>query len=110
MFTPPQALALGLRHHQAGDLVTAEQMYRSVLQADPCHVRALEGLALIALQQGRNAVAMDYLTQALQVNPASPATHFHLGRAYRAQGRLEEAVASYRQSLHLNAASAAAHN
>jgi tetratricopeptide (TPR) repeat protein len=110
MLTPPQALAIGLQHHQAGDLTTAEQMYRSVLRADPCQVRALEGLALIALQQGQVAPGIDYLTRALQTNPASPSTHFHLGRALRTQGRLDEAVASYRESLRLNPNSAAAQN
>jgi tetratricopeptide (TPR) repeat protein len=110
MLTPPQALALGLRHHQAGDLGTAEQLYRQVLQIDPRHPTALQQLGLIALQQGRNDAAIDLLTESLGVNPSSPAAHFHLGRALRTQGRLEEAVTSYRQSLRLNAASAAAHN
>jgi tetratricopeptide (TPR) repeat protein len=110
MLTPHQALTLGLRHHQAGDLATAEQLYRQVLQVEPRHPTALQQLGLIALQQGRNDAAIDLLTESLRVNPSSPAAHFHLGRALRAQGRLEEGVVSYRQSLRLNAGSAAAHN
>jgi Tfp pilus assembly protein PilF len=43
-------------------------------------------------------------------DPTAPAALFHRGRALQAQGRLEDAVACYRESLRLNPASAAALN
>jgi len=35
MATIPEALAIALKHHQAGQLQAAEQVYRQILELDP---------------------------------------------------------------------------
>ena len=41
MATIPEALTVAMQHHQAGRLQQAEQIYRSVLQAEPNQPDAL---------------------------------------------------------------------
>ena len=45
-----QALETAVRHHTAGELSQAEQIYRQVLAVDPNNVDALHLLGQIALQ------------------------------------------------------------
>ena len=39
-------------HHQAGQLLEAERIYRAVLDADPQHGEAMNFLGVIAMQTG----------------------------------------------------------
>lgn len=103
------ALALGLRHHQAGDLPQAEQLYRQVLASDPHHGEALQLLGLLALQSGRPAAGIEYLRQVLRLDPNCAEAHFNLGSALRVQGQTDEAIASYQQALALRASDARTH-
>jgi len=67
-------LQTAISHHQSGRLAQAEQLYRQILSQSPRHPDALHLAALLAHQRGD---ALD------------------------AQGRLDEAAASYRQALAL---------
>ena len=51
--TIQQAFDLAVRHHQAGHLQQAEQLYRQILAQQPGHADALHMLGLIAHQLGR---------------------------------------------------------
>jgi predicted O-linked N-acetylglucosamine transferase (SPINDLY family) len=110
MATLAEALDLALQHHQAGRLQEAEALYRQILLAEPKHPDALHLLGVIAHQVGRHHIAVDYICRAIGLNPAVAEFHFNLGEAYRAQGRLEEAVVAYRQALALKPAFAEACN
>jgi tetratricopeptide (TPR) repeat protein len=96
-----QTLSLAARHHQAGNLREAEVLYRRILEAEPRNPEALHLLGVVALQVGRNDLAVDYIQQALRFRPDAPTAHNNLGIALRGQGKLDDAIASYQQALRL---------
>jgi tetratricopeptide (TPR) repeat protein len=96
-----QPLAIAVQQHQAGNLEQAEQLYRQILQVDPQHVDALHLLGIIACQQGKNDLAIRYMSEALRLRPDFAEARNSLGNVFREQGRLEEAAASYRLALRL---------
>jgi tetratricopeptide (TPR) repeat protein len=110
MSTILQALLLAQRHHQAGQLREAEQLYRQVLQVDPRQADALHLLGVIALQGDNQALALDYISQALRLKPHHAEAHNNLGVVLCALGRPEEAAVSWREALRLNPQLADAHN
>jgi predicted O-linked N-acetylglucosamine transferase (SPINDLY family) len=110
MATVSEALAIGLRHHQAGRRQAAEQIYRQVLAVEPNHVDALHLLGVIASEAGKHEMAVDYITRAIALAGTEPTFHSNLGTALQAQGRLDEAVACYRRALELKPDYAGAHS
>lgn len=107
--TIQQAFALALRHHQAGRLKEAEQLYRQILSQQPDHAGALHLLGVIAAQVGRHDAAVTLIRQALARQPNWPEAHNNLGNAFKNMGRVDEALAAYRQALALNPRYAEAH-
>jgi len=97
--TVDEALSLALRHHQAGDLATAESLYRAVLGALPQQPDALHLLGVAAQQQGRAEEAAALIAEALQHRPTFPEAHNNRGNALRDLGRRDEAAAHYRTAL-----------
>jgi tetratricopeptide (TPR) repeat protein len=94
--TPPAASAAAaidaaLRHHRAGDLATAEGIYRRVLAHDPDHVRALGLLGACLAQAGRPREATPMLLRAASLRPDA-ATLANLANALHESGRHEEAL------------------
>ena len=94
-----QALDLGVRHHNAGDLAKAKNIYSQILQADPNQPIALQLLGVLAHQVGKNDFAIELISKAVTIKPDYDEGHFNLGIALKAAGRLEEAAASYRKAL-----------
>jgi tetratricopeptide (TPR) repeat protein/2-polyprenyl-3-methyl-5-hydroxy-6-metoxy-1,4-benzoquinol methylase len=88
----------------------AERLYRQILQIDSRHAHALHLLGVLAHQVGRNGIAVDLIVKAIALNSQVPAFHSSLGLALQAQGKLEEAVASYRRALAHKPDDAHAHN
>src|SRR5438132_13677620 len=84
-----------LRCPQVGQLTRAEALYRRVLVQQPRHADALNLLGVVARQQNRNGEAIGWIGQAIAINPSAADFHFNLGEAFRASGKLEEAVAAY---------------
>jgi protein O-GlcNAc transferase len=101
MATIPEAFALGVQHHQAGQLQAAEQIYRQILQVDPYHPEALHLLGFLYHQAGRHDLAVDYINQAILLSGKQAPFHHNLGDAYRALGRFPDAVACYQNALKL---------
>ena len=86
-------------HHQAGRLNEAERLYLQILKIDPGHADALHLLGVLAHQVGRNDLAVDLIGRAIAQNGRVPAFHNNLGNALKAQGKLQEAAASYAGAL-----------
>ncbi len=101
MLTPSQAMALALRHHQAGDLGSAESLYRQILQAAPGNPAAHFHLGRILIARGRLDEAVACYRESLRLNPASAAAHNNLGDALLRRGRLPEAASVLREAVRL---------
>jgi predicted O-linked N-acetylglucosamine transferase (SPINDLY family) len=110
MATIPEALAIAVRHHQAGRLDAAEQIYRQVLAVAPHQADAWHLLGVIAHQAGRHEEAVELISRAVQGNGTAAAFHNNLGEAYRALRSFPAAVACYRRALDLQPDYAEAHN
>ena len=70
--TIQDALDLALKHHQAGRLSDAEDIYEQILQTDPKQPVALHLLGVTSHQVGKNDVAVDLITKALDLEPNYP--------------------------------------
>jgi uncharacterized protein (TIGR02466 family) len=100
-----QAVAL----HRAGRLAEAEQLYRTILTADPRNVRAWVLCAQIAAQRGDVEGGIQQLQAALRLDPnAVPALNGLAALSLRT-GRLEAAEAACRRALTIEPNNAVAH-
>ena len=97
----PQLFADAVRHHQAGDLATAERLYREITAAEPAHADALRLLGLLSHQRGDSAGAIGFLREALAANPGTAKAHDNLGFVLSALGQREEAASCFRQAVAL---------
>jgi protein O-GlcNAc transferase len=91
--------AVARQYHQAGRLNEAKQLYEQILQLDSRHADALHCLGLLAYQTGRNDTAVDLIAKAIAQSGRVPVFHNNLGNVLKAQGKLPEAIASYRWAL-----------
>ena len=92
---------LAFRRHQAGQLREAEELYRSILQADPRQLDCLYYLGMIALQDGRPKEAVDLISQTIAANDKIAAHHAGIAEAYGALGERDNAIAHYRKAVAL---------
>lgn len=105
-----QVFANAVRCHQAGHLNEAERLYRQILAVVPHHADSLHLLGAVACQVGHHALAVDMISKAIAINVKSAEYHSTLSLALTAQGKLDEAIASYRAALALKPDFAEAHN
>jgi len=97
-----QKLQQALRHHEAGRLGEAEDLYRQILRVDPQQPDALHLLGVIALQVGKAAAAIELLQWAVRLQPRVAPFYGNLASAYDAAGRFDEAVATYRRAVQID--------
>ncbi|MES2356455.1 MAG: tetratricopeptide repeat protein [Pseudomonadota bacterium] len=109
MIDVPQAIKAAREHHEAGRLPEAETIYQQILQLEPGHADALHLVGVIAHQEGRNEIAIDFLSKAIAVDSSVAIYHSNLGSAYRALKRFDEAIVSYKQALTIKPDYADAH-
>jgi tetratricopeptide (TPR) repeat protein/SAM-dependent methyltransferase len=91
-------------------LAEAVKLYGEILQAYPNDSAALHMRGFLAHQQMQYLLAEDLFFQAIFHDPRNAAFHNSLGNTYKAQGQLNEAMASYRRGLALNPSSPELHN
>lgn len=103
-------IELAIAYHDAGDLSTAEAIYRQILQENPNHPIALHLLGLVAHQVAKNDLAAELIEAAIANEPDYPVAHYNLGIVRKALGRDAEAAASYLNALTLKPDYADAHN
>ncbi|OWK39107.1 TPR domain protein, putative component of TonB system [Fimbriiglobus ruber] len=85
-------------------------MYRQFLSEQPEHPDALHLLGVVALQQGENGRAVEYIGRAIARNPDNAAYHVNLAEAYRGLGQLDRAAECCRTALSIRPQSAEAAN
>jgi len=101
---------LAFRRHQAGQLREAEELYRSILQADPRQLDALYYSGMIALQDGRPDAALTLIGQAIAANDNIATYHAGIGEAFRALRRPAQAITHFRKAVALDPGYWAVHN
>ncbi|HUX89605.1 MAG TPA: tetratricopeptide repeat protein [Gallionellaceae bacterium] len=100
-------LTAAYKAYQSGDLGTAWQRYREVLQSDAKNRDALLGMAAIAQQQGQDDAAIQYYRQVLLLDPRDPVAHagmsaFSSGDAAGKESHLKHSLAQSPQSAALH--------
>lgn len=97
-----QTIALALRHHQAGRLDEAQELYRRVLEAEPNDSTALHLLGVIAHRQGELDNAEGLIRAAIHQDPHYAEAYNNLGNLLRDKGQMDEALAAHRAALEIN--------
>src|SRR4051794_31202841 len=85
MATSSEAMAIALRHHQAGSLDEAIACYRRALELEPQNAAALSNLGAALQHQGKLDDAVASYRAALAIDPNLVQTLNNLGTAYKAQ-------------------------
>lgn len=93
------ALNQAMQSHQAGDLDTAERLYRDVLERRAGQPDAMHYLGVLCHQQGRSDEGVRLIEAALKITPKHPDAHNNLGNIHKECGRLRDAERSYRKAL-----------
>ena len=102
-FDLQKSLDDALARYRAGDLQMAEAALNEILAHSPRNVRALHCLGQIARQSGRLDLAIRTLTRAASAAEDQAAIWLDLARAQCTGGMREEAIASYRRLLAVDA-------
>ncbi len=90
-----------LRHHRAGRIDDALELYRQVLALDPVHGDASINSGAAFVTQGRIEDAIGYYERGLAAGPAQPAVHYNFGNALARAGRIDDAIFQYRHAIAL---------
>lgn len=86
-------MALDYSHQKAA--------YQDLLAVNPNDDVALAGLARLAMNEGDPAAAVDYLNQAIAINPGDALHHEMLGEAYYEMNLLDKSVTAMEQAVAL---------
>src|SRR5579871_3374543 len=96
--TAEAAQSLQLR----GKTAEAENVYRELLAKQPDNLTALEGLGVLAFQQGRNDEAAHLFERGVVIAPESDRFHANLGEALRTMKRFDPALFHLRKAVALD--------
>ena len=92
-------LSQGVQAFNRNDFVSAEQVFRGILQHAPGEPTALYFLGGIRRKQRRNDEARQFWQQSLGTRRAQPQTLNALANLDKEEGRFDDAVAGYREAL-----------
>jgi len=96
---PDTLVRAGAEAHRAGRLDEAERAYRAALALAPGNTLADHYLGVIEANRGDLGQALPRLERTVAARPDEPDFHVHLGLAYAASDRFDDAVACYRRAL-----------
>jgi tetratricopeptide (TPR) repeat protein len=86
----------------AGDLKRAESELQAILQATPTDVHALNLLAIVRVEQKREAEAEALFKQAIAIQPEFAGAHSGLGLLYAQMGKDDLAIPVLEESVRLD--------
>ncbi|MGA3066735.1 MAG: tetratricopeptide repeat protein [Tepidisphaeraceae bacterium] len=98
------------RHHQAGQLAEAQNIYRQILSEQPENLDALHLLGVTEFQLGKYDTAADLIGQAIAGDPKRADFRGNLGLVLSAKGQIDQAIAQYQIALSLRPDYPEAHN
>jgi protein O-GlcNAc transferase len=110
MLNTDAALAEAVRHHQAGDLRRAEEIYRQILEVDPGNTDAWHLLGVAEHHAGRHQAALEHIRRAIALDAGQAIFHSNLGLVHAALNQPAEALACYREAARLQPGYANPHN
>ena len=88
----------GLSCWKDGDLAEAEASFRRALSVAPDHLKSLQNLSRVLIEQGRLDESSELLRVAVDLDPTSRL----LGRVFDGQGKVDEAFDAYRHAIVLD--------
>ena len=94
--------ALGNLRLAQGDRGAAKSYYFTTLRLDPRHEGSYNNLGVLALEENRGQLAVDFFAKALQQNPRDTKTHYLLARSHLSIGDLKGARSEIEQALKLD--------
>jgi predicted O-linked N-acetylglucosamine transferase (SPINDLY family) len=94
-------VAQGLALHQQGKLPEAKAIYDQVLKKQPQNFMALQLMGAFYLQTKNNLQAIEFLSQAIAINPQFAPCYNNIGLAFKEIKRLDEALASYDHAVRI---------
>jgi tetratricopeptide (TPR) repeat protein len=94
-------LKAAMAHHQSGRLLEAENLYKEIIRADPEHADAIHLLGVIAHQGGHQQIALDLITEAIDIDSKNPLYYSNLGEAHLALWEIPEAIDCYESALEI---------
>jgi tetratricopeptide (TPR) repeat protein len=83
-----------------GRIDESDALIRQALLLDPLNVEAYVAYGGHLVLTGRPEEAESALKKALELSPHRGRIHYSLGRAYMAQGRLDDALREFEQEVH----------
>jgi len=83
----------------AGELDTAERLYRQLVETDPHAAEPWHELGILLIKSGRREAAVECLCQAVTLDPSVPDYSISLASAYRLLNRPQEAITSCQAAL-----------
>jgi tetratricopeptide (TPR) repeat protein len=110
MATIAEAFGLALQQHRAGNLLSAENLYRQILSVDTDNADVHHLLGVLVYQNGQFEQAVVSIGRAVAINPLAGVYHANLGLAQLALGQTEKAMASFYEAVRLQPNSPDAHN
>ena len=89
-----------LQFHQSGQFIEADNLYASILEAEPNNASVLNLYGLLKHQQNQFKDADFYIKKAIEINPCA---YFYegLGRVYADSSNYNEAINIYQKALNL---------
>ena len=87
---------------QQGQIASARQIYRQILDLEAGHVGALNAMGTLVGQSGDLEQAVQYFERAIAVEPANSVAHYNCGLTLRALHRLQGALACFDRAIALD--------
>ncbi|MBG0809212.1 tetratricopeptide repeat protein [Methylosinus sp. H3A] len=107
--TPDSAFREARARHEAGAIDEAAALYRGVLASCPRHADSLHLLGLLEVERGAPQTGLELIGEAMSIAPGQAIHHNSRALAFRALGRLDEAVHDYRAAVALRPGSGELH-
>jgi protein O-GlcNAc transferase len=85
----------------AGNLVDAERLFRSVLKSQPRHIGALNFLTVVLMAMARYGEAEEFIRTAVKLDQSSDVSFYNYGIILKGLGRPREALEQFSFALRL---------